>query len=406
VDAIVAVVERIARRRLHRRAIHASTFYWEMGGGSYMDESDMDRREPGGIRRRLFLAGLSVAGAVGLAGCEHEADAPAPTERDGSDTNAAGHDHHSDDLGGSAAVASIDVEHVYTPSRGADAVVWTDGETYHADGTDGPVAAGSDPTSVVQAAIDSLSAGRDARERVVVTGDIDGVETLSVPSHTHLHVDGRLRLADRANAPLVRTENTSLGAAPDAGDGGDRDIRISGGVLDGNASNQSEVALGVFLNSPWSEGEGGTPHSNIELDVTVRNCYGHGVHPKGVRNLHVDLDVRECGTPGRSDADLFHNVYLRRCGDVEGSIRSTGSTTGRGVKLTRTHGCKLEIVAAGNAGDGIYLGSSTENVLTGLARDNGHRWVDEGIMPERGYGVHALWETDSHARGNDVDVST
>lgn len=64
---------------------------------------------------------------------------------------------------------AVDVDHVYTAARDADVIVWKDKKgVFHADGRDGEVASGKDVITVTQAAVDSLTDGRDWKEKVAV----------------------------------------------------------------------------------------------------------------------------------------------------------------------------------------------------------------------------------------------
>ncbi|WP_330633401.1 right-handed parallel beta-helix repeat-containing protein [Halocatena halophila] len=92
-----------------------------------------------------------------------------------------------------ANLGSIDVEHVHTPARATDVVVWKDADgVFHADGRDEHVTSGSDVLSVTQAAVDSLTPDRTWMETVSIVSPgrvpyTDGpFRSIELPSYTRL----------------------------------------------------------------------------------------------------------------------------------------------------------------------------------------------------------------------------
>ncbi|MFB6119904.1 MAG: hypothetical protein ABEJ68_02170 [Halobacteriaceae archaeon] len=164
-------------------------------------------------RSALALMGAGgVAAATGNAAASH-GDAPGNetgrrTRKWNQDVNA--QDHDLDNL------HSIDVDHVYASARDADVVVWKDDDGgWHADGRDGHVTSTDDVMLAATAAIESLTDGRDHKEKVAIVspaevgphswgdGPWDGFKEIRVPSNTILDVPAPIHIKD-SNEPLIR----------------------------------------------------------------------------------------------------------------------------------------------------------------------------------------------------------
>ena len=163
------------------------------GGGGAPDGSDVR------LTRRVALTLMGGSGlggaATGSAGARRrDRETTSPGDQPWYDWNADvdADGHVLDGLG------AVNVDHVYTAARDADVVVWKDGGgTFHADGHDERVASGADVLAVTQVAVDSLTEGREWKEKVVVvspgeaTGEVDRVDlpsytTLDVPAEIHV----------------------------------------------------------------------------------------------------------------------------------------------------------------------------------------------------------------------------
>ncbi|ESP87004.1 right-handed parallel beta-helix repeat-containing protein [Candidatus Halobonum tyrrellensis] len=178
--------------------------------------SGRDGDDRSGLTRRSTLALLGAAGLASgrVSGAPGTAEANGTTTDDGAtgnvettwsgDVDANGHDLW--DLG------AVEADRVYASARDADVVVWSDVEgTFYADGRDGPVASGSDPIAVIQAAVDSLSEGRTSNERVLVASPAtvgqDADFPIQLPSYTTLDVPAGIHVEgepDEESAVVVR----------------------------------------------------------------------------------------------------------------------------------------------------------------------------------------------------------
>lgn len=147
------------------------------------DDSTLTRRTVMG------LLGIGGAGAMlaGTAGADNDEFGSGSTRKWNQHIDAQGHDLSN--------LHSIDMGHVFTAARDADVIVWKDESgTFHADGHDGHVASGEDVMVVAQAAVDSLTEGRDWKEKVAIVSsgtvpdDTDDRKTIELPSYTILDV--------------------------------------------------------------------------------------------------------------------------------------------------------------------------------------------------------------------------
>jgi len=149
--------------------------------------------------RRSALAMLGASGVAGAISASGEAAASHgtkfdPTRRWNQHVDAQGHDLKN--------LHAADVDHVFTAARAADRIVWKDDDgVFHADGPAGEVASGEDVIDVAQAAVDSLTDGRDWKETVAIVspgtvGEHDEAHELVLPSYTVLDAPTTITIED------------------------------------------------------------------------------------------------------------------------------------------------------------------------------------------------------------------
>ncbi|WP_207592638.1 right-handed parallel beta-helix repeat-containing protein [Halomontanus rarus] len=157
-------------------------------------------------RTALALLGVGSVGAAmtGSASADHDETRDSSTRKWNQHVDAQGHDLSN--------VHALDVDHVHTSARDADAVVWQDEDgTYHADDREETLYSGDEFTDAVQAALDGLTDGRTEKERVVVAcsgtmgpHEWDGdVLAIDIPSYTVLDFRGTIYVEDEGEA-LIR----------------------------------------------------------------------------------------------------------------------------------------------------------------------------------------------------------
>ncbi|MCU4973547.1 right-handed parallel beta-helix repeat-containing protein [Halobacteria archaeon AArc-m2/3/4] len=157
-------------------------------------------------RTALALLGVGSVGAAmaGSASADHGDTRNSSTRKWNQHVDAQGHDLSN--------LHALEVDHVQTAARDADAIVWQDEDgAYHADDRDETLYSGDEFTDAVQSALDSLTDGRTTKEKVVVAcsgtmgpHEWDGdVLAIDIPSYTILDFRGTIHVEDEDEA-LIR----------------------------------------------------------------------------------------------------------------------------------------------------------------------------------------------------------
>jgi len=90
---------------------------------------------------------------------------------------------------------------------------------------------GTVAATIIQNAIDGLTAGRTWKEKVVLKGNFADIHTpITIPSYTILEILGKLKLKDGANCDMFDNSDQTAGNS---------NIKVLGGELDGNKANQT-----------------------------------------------------------------------------------------------------------------------------------------------------------------------
>ena len=115
------------------------------------------------------------------------------------------------------------------------------GKTYRKSGmpeTAGQIAGGlTDASTVIQAALNSLTSGRTRKEKVVLKGDFSINAEIVLKSYTILDLkDAKLTLANGVNNNMLRYEVKATY------------VDIFGGILNGNCTNQTAASSGITDN--------------------------------------------------------------------------------------------------------------------------------------------------------------
>lgn len=388
-------------------------------------ETDVDQEDngDGGFSRKAVAAMLglgAVAGGAGNAAATHSGDTSTAKKWD-RDRDAQGHsllnldelwvdELNYDDLDVSrltdvehASIENAELGHVYTASREADVVVWKDDSgTYHADGSQpngasGTVASADDLIDVVQAAVDSLTAGRSVKETVLVAAsgtvpeDTSQRRAIDLPSYTVLDVPGQIDVGYSAGSNsgdvLVRATDASHVEIPR--------LNVSGGpanaigiescsyVTIGDVSAQfaSDADTGPAIRVDDS---GASRSSDVQLESAyVVNGGSHAVSWTGVDRGQVGrvLAKDHAGASVKLDdvTDATVGEIVGNNPNASGSTPTFEATNGssnvavgqivsrsapRGVSVTSSsHGITFGEVNVSEAGDrGIVLDDTVSNV--------------------------------------------
>lgn len=216
----------------------------------------------------------------------------------------------------------------------------------------------------IQAAIDRLTPGRAKQEKVVLLGDFTISNRISVPDYTYLEIQGTLTAANSmtGNGVIVNSDSA----------GGNTDITIKGGYIDGNKANQSTYKSGIFLDNC----------SNVLIDNVVSNSnIDHGMDLVDV----TDFVIQNCRCDSNGDDGItIHDACAR--GTVFNNICSNGASVGSGG-TAQSSGIEIEggtgsaptdlniignvCYGHGNAtrsGQGIHINTDTGD--TGVKRIN------------------------------------
>jgi len=176
-----------------------------------------------------------------------------------------------------------------------------DGKIKAKDGLTGRSYVGTDPKTVMQYAVDHLTAGRNYREKIMILGDYTIQTPINLSSYTILEVHGRLKLANGANQPIIAipggtVENPKV------------HIDILGGVWDGNKANQTAEhylidATGIVKNFRVNE-------------CHFINPYSHAVHlaPDGSSLIDVSRNRAESTLDiggGLVFADMIYDMFVQ-----------------------------------------------------------------------------------------------
>ena len=207
-------------------------------------------------------------------------------------------------------LGAVEVDRVYTAARDADRVVWKDDDgVFHADGRDGPVASGEDVIEVTQAAVDSLTEGRDWKEKVALVspgtvayngGDFRGIE---LPSYTVLDAAAPITCEYEAgeysnvipvratDADHVEVSRLTVKGGPWMAIRFQRCSNVRIGHVDVLYAPDADTNDGVRLDNGYDIG---TPErcEDVRIEsVYLENGGHHAVETYGVNRLQVDRVV-------------------------------------------------------------------------------------------------------------------
>ena len=180
------------------------------------------------------------------------------------------------------------------------ALVAKDGSTVWAEDSDGKTIAsgeaGVDDASVIQSALNSLTAGRKWRETVILKGDFEIRNKITLPSHTTLNLsEAYLKLGDSVNDHMFYAE-------------GETNIEIIGGKLDGNKANNDTTTyyrLLLFVKCDNLKIRG-VEMFNGAYGITIQGDETGGV-------IHSNFEVTGCYMHDLDYDGLYYKTYLENC---------------------------------------------------------------------------------------------
>ncbi|QRV17786.1 right-handed parallel beta-helix repeat-containing protein (plasmid) [Haloterrigena salifodinae] len=286
-----------------------------------------------------------------------------------------------------------------------DAEVWqTDGTWYAAN--DGTVYEGPDHLDAIQAAVDSLTAGRTSKETVLIknSGTVgphswDGdVKAVDLPSYTVIDHNGTISVEDTGEDLIVPFRAQSV-----------ESIEIQNVTIEGNprygiwVQSCSDVQLGTINMSLWDtetigigiridDSDGGRSQ-NVSLDYAfVEGSQHHGVETYGVDDLTIGtvetVDTGGCGL-------LLNDTAYATVDHVDATRADQGGGYA-GFRCANSAGPEIVVnrVDAVDCGRGIFTVSGSEGIeiyniyLDGnggnLVQDTRYLLIDSGTVTNTG----------------------
>lgn len=203
------------------------------------------------------------------------------------------------------------------------------GGTWTARNGGNTVYTGSSMLSAMQAAVNSLTAGRNYKQRVVVrgSGSVSAGSRLSLPSYTFLDVCGTINVTGSGSgdmAPIYSRGTTDVEVAH---------VNITGSPLYGvfmrNVNNlvlgqiDLRVSSGLGIRIDNHGGDRAIKVRNVRIDsVYVQGASNHGVETYGVDGLNVGtVTARSVGYSGL----LLNDTINATVGTVDADNVATGS---------------------------------------------------------------------------------
>jgi len=207
---------------------------------------------------------------------------------------------------------------------------------------------GKDATKVIQSALDALTTGRTWKETVVVSGDFV-ISQISLPSYVHLTIQGKLTVTDNLNRKAIVNDDPT---------GGNSEIEISGGTIDGNKAGQDPAKAAENIATIFMENVDGLHIHDLKLingwvsGIAVFNCKNAIV----VDN-RVDNSTNDCITV--TDGSLYVTVEGNVVSNAGGGGISYGAPNGIEVEDGAKHVAVIGNVSYGNLYHGFESSRDT-----------------------------------------------
>ncbi|WP_433124960.1 RICIN domain-containing protein [Micromonospora sp. CA-240977] len=281
-------------------------------------------------------------------------------------------------------------------SSNAEAVL--SGSTWTARNGSSTVYSGSDMLSAMQAAVNSLSAGRTSKQRVVVrgSGSMSAGSRLSLPSYTTLAVCGTINVTGSGSgdqAPVysrgttdVEVQNLTLTGSPLYGifmrnvnnlTLGQIDMRLSAGLgvrIDNHGGDRAVKVRNIRIDTVYVSGSGTHGVETYGVDgltigtVTARNTRDSGLLLNDTINATVGtVDAQGAGTGTGYAAFRMANRNGRVGSSYPTNIRVgtvLASGGGRGIFcVSESGGAVIDRVTISNTGNNAILVENCYNVV-------------------------------------------
>jgi hypothetical protein len=295
-----------------------------------------------------------------------------------------------------------------------NAEVVKSGSTWTARNGSRTVFTGTDTRAAVQAAIDSLTAGRTAKQRVVVRGDgsVSAGSRISLRSFTVLDVCGTINVTGSGSgdqAPVyargvrdIEVQNLTVTGAPLYG----IFMRNVENVILGQITMNLSGGLGVRIDN---HGNRAVRSRNIRIDnVFVSGSGTHGVETYGLDGLTIGTVTAR----NTRDAGLLLNDTINA---TIGTVDAQGAGTGTGYAAFRTANrngrvgngyptnIRVGTVIARGGGRGVFCVSESGGLV--IDRIDLADTGNNAILIENCYNVNIAAQSGSVARGGEIRLA-
>ena len=238
-----------------------------------------------------------------------------------------------DDVGVAAAAATMSSYPCDGSTAGYDAVATKSGSTWTVRRNGSTVYTGADMASAMSAAMNSLTAGRNYKQSVLIqgSGDYPATTRYSIPSYTVLNVCGTINVTGTASgdyAPIYARDRTAIEVP---------NVKITGspsfGMLFKNVSSVKLGAIDIRTSTGLGVRVDNNGASTRINDLSIDWVYGSGmrshvVETYGINNVNIGTvtgsSVGECGLLLNNTA----NAYV-------GTVSCTNCGTGTGYAAFR-----------------------------------------------------------------------
>lgn len=162
-------------------------------------------------------------------------------------------------------------------------IIYKDGSTIKAvNSTTGVIDYSSiNAATVINSAIDNLTAGRTWKEKVVIKGNFITTDSINIPSYTIFELIGSITLANNVNKSIIRNADQT---------NGNSFFEIYGGILYGNKNNQSS-GHGIDITAAWPNFN----RRNIIKNFRIFDIKGNGLNISGMGSQSIIEDIQNEG---------------------------------------------------------------------------------------------------------------
>ena len=147
----------------------------------------------------------------------------------------------------------------------------------------------------IEEAINSLTDGRTWMETVLIRGDFTLSSPINLVSNLRLVILGKLTLDDNANVPILQATDINIPLV---------NCEIIGGILDGNASNQTSGFAIIRIDKPDYV-------KNLKIvGVSINNAYAHGIIIRENNPSEYRKIVKECSIYNIAVGTVGYGIYI------------------------------------------------------------------------------------------------